>query len=51
MKIRVSPPDVVPMSKENQQQAIQAIGTMIAHWWQEHGRDSDPPDDPTSSDS
>jgi hypothetical protein len=48
---RVLPPDVVPMSKEDEQQAIQAIVTMIAQWWREHSRDSDPPDGATPSGS
>ena len=42
-KIQVLPPDVVPMSKEDEQQAIQAIVTMIAQWRRGHGRDGDPP--------
>jgi hypothetical protein len=46
-KIQILPPDVVPMSKEDEQQAIQVV-TMIAQWWKEHGRDGDPPDDATS---
>jgi hypothetical protein len=47
-KIQVLPPDVVPMCKEDEQQAIQAIVTMIAQWWQEHSRNGDPPDGTTS---
>jgi hypothetical protein len=43
-KIRVLPPDVVPMSKEDERQAIHAISAMIAQWWQKHGRDDDPPE-------
>jgi hypothetical protein len=50
-KIQVLPPDVVPMSKEDEQQAIQAIVTMIAQWWREHGRDGALPDGATSSGS
>jgi len=48
-KIRVLPPDVVPMSKEDEQQAIHAISAMIAQWWREHGRD-DPPETATADD-
>jgi len=48
VKIRVLPPDVVPMSKEDEQQAIHAISAMIAQWWRKHGRDDDPPESATS---
>jgi hypothetical protein len=34
--IRVLPPDVVPMSKEDEQQAVAAIAAMIAAWWHDH---------------
>jgi hypothetical protein len=49
-KIRVLPPDVVPISKEDEQQAIRAISAMIAQWWREHGRDDDPPENATPGD-
>jgi hypothetical protein len=43
MKIHVLPPDVVPMSEQDERQAVQAIATMIAQWWREHDRDDEPP--------
>jgi hypothetical protein len=49
-KIRVLPPDVVPMSKEDEQQAIYAISAMIAQWWREHGRDDEAPETATADD-
>jgi hypothetical protein len=49
-KIRVLSPDVVPMSKEDEQQAIHAISAMIAQWWREHGRDDDAPETATADD-
>ena len=39
--IRVLPPDVVPMMKEDQQQAVTAIAAMIAAWWHDHQHDPD----------
>jgi len=39
--IRVLPPDVVPMSKEDEQQAVAAIAAMIATWWHDHQHDPD----------
>jgi hypothetical protein len=39
--IRVLPPDVVPMTKEDKQQAVAAISAMIAAWWHEHQHDPD----------
>lgn len=44
-KVHVLPPDVVPMSKQDDQQAVQAIATMMAHWWRDHGFDDDPPEE------
>jgi hypothetical protein len=41
-KVRVLPPGVVPMSKQDEQQAVRAIATMITQWWREHGGDEDP---------
>jgi hypothetical protein len=41
-KVRVLPPEVVSLSKEDEQQAVQALSTMIAQWWREHGQDGDP---------
>jgi hypothetical protein len=35
-KIRVLPPDVVPMSKQDEAQAVTAIAALIAVWWQAH---------------
>jgi hypothetical protein len=34
--IRVLPPDVVPLTKQDEQQAIAAIAAMIAAWWHDH---------------
>lgn len=39
--IRVLPPDVVPLTKEDEQQAIAAISAMIAAWWHDHQHDPD----------
>jgi hypothetical protein len=49
-KIRALPPDVVPMSKEDEQLAIHANSAMIAHWWREHGRVDDAPETATADD-
>ena len=38
--IRVLPPDVVPMTKEDEQQAVTAIAAIIAAWWHDHQHDS-----------
>jgi hypothetical protein len=49
-KLRVLSPDVVPMSKDDEQQAIHAISAMIAQWWGVHGRDDDAPETATADD-
>lgn len=49
-EVKVLSPDVVPMSKEDEQQAIHAISAMIAHWWREHGQDDDAPETATADD-
>ena len=41
-KIRVLMPDVVPMTKEDQQQAVHAMAVMIEQWWNRHGDDDEP---------
>jgi hypothetical protein len=48
--IRVLSPDLVPMSKEDEQQAIHAISAMISQWWREHGREDDAPETATKDD-
>lgn len=48
-KVNVLPPDVVPMSKQDEQQAVQAIAAMIAQWRRKHGHDDDSPDAATKS--
>lgn len=47
-KIKVLQPDVVQMSKQDEQQAIHAISAMIEQWRQERSRDDDPPEGTTS---
>jgi len=32
---------VVPLSKEDEQQAVAAISAMIAAWWHDHQHDPD----------
>jgi hypothetical protein len=34
--IRVAPPGVVAMDRDDERQAVTAIATMIASWWHEH---------------
>jgi hypothetical protein len=40
--IRVLPPEVVPISREDREQAVTAIATMIAAWWHDHQHDPEP---------
>jgi len=39
--IQVLPPEVVPMTSEDHQQAVTAMATMIAMWWHDHQHDPD----------
>lgn len=43
-KIKVLPPDVVPISEENYQAAVSALARMIGQWWESEHRGKDQPD-------
>ena len=36
--VRVGPPETAPITPEEYQQAVSAIATMIARWWETTGR-------------
>jgi hypothetical protein len=36
--IRILPAQVVPMTEEDKQRAVQALATMIDQWWRKHGQ-------------
>jgi hypothetical protein len=42
-KVYVLPPGIAPLSKDDEEKAVQAIASMIAAWWRDHGRDAHPP--------
>jgi hypothetical protein len=40
-QIRVLPPAVAPMTREDREQAVIAMATLIASWWHDHQHDQD----------
>jgi len=50
--VRVGPPTTAPITAEESEQAVSAIATMIARWWETTGRHLPDPDEaPAESES
>lgn len=43
--VRVRPPKTVPITPEEDEQAVSAIASMIAQWWETTGRHLPSPDE------